>query len=74
VQLPDIILELHGTHIFRQEDFILAFYVSIISGFERDINSHGFIFESDTDTEVIPKLAKFVFDKAHDEKGIDLFL
>uniref|UniRef100_A0A0E0IXT9 glutamine--fructose-6-phosphate transaminase (isomerizing) n=1 Tax=Oryza nivara TaxID=4536 RepID=A0A0E0IXT9_ORYNI len=30
---------------------------------------HGFTFESDTDTEVIPKLAKFVFDKAHDEEG-----
>ncbi|KAM7476762.1 hypothetical protein LguiB_024005 [Lonicera macranthoides] len=27
---------------------------------------HGFIFESETDTEVIPKLAKFVFDKAHE--------
>lgn len=25
---------------------------------------HGFTFESETDTEVIPKLAKFVFDKA----------
>lgn len=29
----------------------------------------GFTFESDTDTEVIPKLAKFVFDKAHDGDG-----
>lgn len=28
---------------------------------------HGFVFESETDTEVIPKLAKFVFDKAHEE-------
>ncbi|XWS77389.1 hypothetical protein CRYUN_Cryun01aG0257300 [Craigia yunnanensis] len=28
---------------------------------------HGFNFESDTDTEVIPKLAKYVFDKANDE-------
>ncbi|KAH6757358.1 hypothetical protein C2S51_038866 [Perilla frutescens var. frutescens] len=28
---------------------------------------HGFTFESDTDTEVIPKLAKFVFDNANDE-------
>jgi glutamine---fructose-6-phosphate transaminase (isomerizing) len=36
------------------------------------LTRHGFTFESDTDTEVIPKLAKFVFDKAHDEKGIDL--
>lgn len=24
---------------------------------------HGFEFESDTDTEVIPKLAKFVYDR-----------
>ncbi|XVF73601.1 hypothetical protein PTKIN_Ptkin12aG0215400 [Pterospermum kingtungense] len=28
---------------------------------------HGFDFESDTDTEVIPKLAKYVFDKANEE-------
>ncbi|XP_020977561.1 glutamine--fructose-6-phosphate aminotransferase [isomerizing] 2 [Arachis ipaensis] len=27
---------------------------------------HGFIFESDTDTEVIPKLAKYVYDKANE--------
>ncbi|KAJ3668991.1 hypothetical protein LUZ60_010941 [Juncus effusus] len=27
---------------------------------------HGFTFTSDTDTEVIPKLAKFIFDKARD--------
>lgn len=28
---------------------------------------HGFIFESDTDTEVIPKLAKFVYDSLAEE-------
>nr|GLL34547.1 glutamine--fructose-6-phosphate aminotransferase [isomerizing] 2 [Ipomoea trifida] len=28
---------------------------------------HDFTFESETDTEVIPKLAKFVFDKANEE-------
>ncbi|KAG8363640.1 hypothetical protein BUALT_Bualt19G0043500 [Buddleja alternifolia] len=28
---------------------------------------HGFTFQSDTDTEVIPKLAKFVFDNANEE-------
>ncbi|MCD9640305.1 Glutamine--fructose-6-phosphate aminotransferase [Datura stramonium] len=28
---------------------------------------HGFTFESETDTEVIPKLAKFIFDKANEE-------
>ena len=27
---------------------------------------HGFNFESETDTEVIPKLAKFVFDQANE--------
>lgn len=27
---------------------------------------HGFTFDSDTDTEVIPKLAKFVFDRANE--------
>lgn len=27
---------------------------------------HGYTFESETDTEVIPKLAKFVFDKAYE--------
>ena len=26
------------------------------------LQRHGFVFESDTDTEVIPKLAKFVYD------------
>lgn len=30
---------------------------------------HGFTFESETDTEVIPKLAKFLFDKANDGEG-----
>ncbi|CAI0438923.1 unnamed protein product [Linum tenue] len=30
---------------------------------------HGYTFESETDTEVIPKLAKFVFDKANEEEG-----
>ncbi|XP_061351191.1 glutamine--fructose-6-phosphate aminotransferase [isomerizing] 1 [Gastrolobium bilobum] len=30
---------------------------------------HGFTFESETDTEVIPKLAKFVYDKTTEEAG-----
>ncbi|KAF3452477.1 hypothetical protein FNV43_RR02910 [Rhamnella rubrinervis] len=30
---------------------------------------HGFTFESETDTEVIPKLAKYVFDRANEEGG-----
>ncbi|KAI9079484.1 hypothetical protein K1719_038566 [Acacia pycnantha] len=32
---------------------------------------HGFTFESETDTEVIPKLAKFVFDKANEAEALD---
>lgn len=28
---------------------------------------HGFAFESETDTEVIPKLAKFIFDNMNEE-------
>ncbi|XP_027348923.1 glutamine--fructose-6-phosphate aminotransferase [isomerizing] 2 isoform X1 [Abrus precatorius] len=30
---------------------------------------HGFTFESETDTEVIPKLAKYVYDKANEADG-----
>ncbi|KAI4364609.1 hypothetical protein MLD38_020677 [Melastoma candidum] len=30
---------------------------------------HGFTFESETDTEVIPKLAKYVFDRSSEEGG-----
>ncbi|KAF6163875.1 hypothetical protein GIB67_024730 [Kingdonia uniflora] len=30
---------------------------------------HGFTFESETDTEVIPKLAKYVFDNTNDGEG-----
>ncbi|KAJ1443575.1 Sugar isomerase [Sesbania bispinosa] len=30
---------------------------------------HGFTFESETDTEVIPKLAKYVYDKANEAAG-----
>ena len=38
----------------------------IITNFQvlkKSLINHGFDFESDTDTEVIPKLAKFVYDK-----------
>lgn len=34
---------------------------------------HGFQFESDTDTEVIPKLAKFVFDKLSEDRKLSDF-
>ncbi|CAH2080637.1 unnamed protein product [Thlaspi arvense] len=36
-------------------------------GIKETLLRHGFTFESETDTEVIPKLAKFVFDKANEE-------
>lgn len=44
----------------------------IITNYEvlkETLTRHGFIFESDTDTEVIPKLAKFVFDEAKHAEG-----
>ncbi|KQJ89560.1 hypothetical protein BRADI_4g26430v3 [Brachypodium distachyon] len=53
-------------------DEFLVVHNGIITNYEvlkETLILHGFTFESDTDTEVIPKLAKFVFDKAHDEKG-----
>ncbi|XP_006662707.2 glutamine--fructose-6-phosphate aminotransferase [isomerizing] 2 [Oryza brachyantha] len=53
-------------------DEFLVVHNGIITNYEvlkETLIRHGFTFESDTDTEVIPKLAKFVFDKAHDEEG-----
>ncbi|XP_078435821.1 putative glucosamine-fructose-6-phosphate aminotransferase [Wolffia australiana] len=52
-------------------DFLVV-HNGIITNYEvlkETLTRHGFTFESDTDTEVIPKLAKFVFDKARDEDG-----
>jgi glutamine---fructose-6-phosphate transaminase (isomerizing) len=43
--------------------------VDSVQVLKETLTRHGFTFESDTDTEVIPKLAKFVFDKSHDEQG-----
>jgi glucosamine--fructose-6-phosphate aminotransferase (isomerizing) len=37
----------------------LSFDVQVL---KETLVRHGFVFESDTDTEVIPKLAKFVYD------------
>ncbi|KAM0836692.1 hypothetical protein ACQ4PT_062143 [Festuca glaucescens] len=54
-------------------DEFLVVHNGIITNYEvlkETLIRHGFIFESDTDTEVIPKLAKFVFDKARDGEGI----
>ncbi|KAJ8646440.1 hypothetical protein MRB53_008188 [Persea americana] len=53
-------------------DEFLVVHNGIITNYEvlkETLIRHGFNFESDTDTEVIPKLAKFVFDEAKTEKG-----
>ncbi|KAK8952398.1 hypothetical protein KSP39_PZI004909 [Platanthera zijinensis] len=47
----------------------LVVHNGIITNYEvlkETLIRHGFTFESDTDTEVIPKLAKFVFDQARE--------
>ena len=45
----------------------MILYCSLRQVLKETLVRHGFTFESDTDTEVIPKLAKFVFDKANEE-------
>ncbi|KAK4372048.1 hypothetical protein RND71_007432 [Anisodus tanguticus] len=48
----------------------LVVHNGIITNYEvlkQTLLRHGFTFESETDTEVIPKLAKFIFDKANEE-------
>ncbi|KAK8554408.1 hypothetical protein V6N13_093403 [Hibiscus sabdariffa] len=48
----------------------LVVHNGVITNYEvlkETLMRHGFNFESDTDTEVIPKLAKYVFDKATEE-------
>ncbi|KAL3832967.1 hypothetical protein ACJIZ3_007703 [Penstemon smallii] len=48
----------------------LVVHNGIITNYEvlkETLLRHGFTFESETDTEVIPKLAKFVFDNANEE-------
>ncbi|XVE76762.1 hypothetical protein DITRI_Ditri13aG0007000 [Diplodiscus trichospermus] len=48
----------------------LVVHNGVITNYEvlkQTLIRHGFNFESDTDTEVIPKLAKYVFDKANEE-------
>ncbi|GMI78866.1 L-glutamine D-fructose-6-phosphate amidotransferase [Hibiscus trionum] len=50
-------------------DFVVV-HNGVITNYEvlkETLVRHGFTFESETDTEVIPKLAKFVFDKANEE-------
>lgn len=46
---------------------LLKFCSVIVQVLKQTLVRHGFTFESETDTEVIPKLAKFVFDKANEE-------
>ncbi|OAY70299.1 Glutamine--fructose-6-phosphate aminotransferase (isomerizing) 2 [Ananas comosus] len=53
-------------------DEFLVVHNGIITNYEvlkETLIRHGFTFESETDTEVIPKLAKFLFDKANDGEG-----
>ncbi|XP_047334357.1 glutamine--fructose-6-phosphate aminotransferase [isomerizing] 1-like [Impatiens glandulifera] len=52
------------------ENEFLVVHNGVVTNYEvlkETLVRHGFIFESETDTEVIPKLAKFVFDKANEE-------
>jgi glucosamine--fructose-6-phosphate aminotransferase (isomerizing) len=52
------------------ENEFLVVHNGVITNYEvlkETLVRHGFTFESDTDTEVIPKLAKFVFDQANEE-------
>ncbi|KAJ8747896.1 hypothetical protein K2173_012786 [Erythroxylum novogranatense] len=52
-------------------DFLVV-HNGVITNYEvlkETLVRHGFTFESDTDTEVIPKLAKYVFDKACEGEG-----
>ncbi|KAK9683027.1 hypothetical protein RND81_10G113500 [Saponaria officinalis] len=54
------------------ENEFLVVHNGVITNYEvlkETLVRHGFTFESDTDTEVIPKLAKYVFDKANEGEG-----
>ncbi|XP_044483360.1 glutamine--fructose-6-phosphate aminotransferase [isomerizing] 2-like isoform X2 [Mangifera indica] len=54
------------------ENEFLVVHNGVITNYEvlkETLVRHGFTFESETDTEVIPKLAKFIFDKAHEAEG-----
>lgn len=53
----------------EENDFVVV-HNGVITNYEvlkKTLVRHGFIFVSETDTEVIPKLAKYVFDKAREE-------
>ncbi|XP_073149351.1 glutamine--fructose-6-phosphate aminotransferase [isomerizing] 1 [Henckelia pumila] len=52
------------------ENEFLVVHNGVITNYEvlkETLVRHGFTFESETDTEVIPKLAKFIFDNANEE-------
>ncbi|GLU00314.1 hypothetical protein SLE2022_176910 [Rubroshorea leprosula] len=52
------------------ENEFLVVHNGIITNYEvfkETLVRHGFSFESETDTEVIPKLAKYVFDRANED-------
>lgn len=54
-----------------ENDFVVV-HNGVITNYEvlkETLVRHGFTFESDTDTEVIPKLAKYVFDRANEGEG-----
>ncbi|XP_057524389.1 glutamine--fructose-6-phosphate aminotransferase [isomerizing] 1 isoform X2 [Amaranthus tricolor] len=51
-----------------ENEFVVV-HNGVITNYEvlkETLMRHGFTFESDTDTEVIPKLAKYVYDKANE--------
>ncbi|GAA0148271.1 transaminase [Lithospermum erythrorhizon] len=53
----------------EENDFVVV-HNGVITNYEvlkKTLVRHGFVFVSETDTEVIPKLAKYVFDKACEE-------
>uniref|UniRef100_A0A803PTG8 glutamine--fructose-6-phosphate transaminase (isomerizing) n=1 Tax=Cannabis sativa TaxID=3483 RepID=A0A803PTG8_CANSA len=52
------------------ENEFLVVHNGVVTNYEvlkQTLVRHGFTFESETDTEVIPKLAKYVFDQANKE-------
>ncbi|KAH9326597.1 hypothetical protein KI387_006775 [Taxus chinensis] len=64
-----ISIDLHSAMDSRQSEFELTFSSPLV--LKETLLRHGFEFESDTDTEVIPKLAKFVFDTLTEQKMKD---
>lgn len=57
-------------HVSLISDPLLKNLLLVLQVLKETLVRHGFTFESDTDTEVIPKLAKFVFDRANEDGKI----